>query len=105
VVLDDLESSELAQRTLVIYTTGDGIAFPQMKTNLTGHGTGAAPADPPALCREVGTQRILSYSPASRANLPASSRLPAWSLLRMLLTWLRTVFPLITSSSAISLFL
>jgi arylsulfatase A-like enzyme len=40
VVLDALEASGLADRTLVICTTDHGIAFPLMKCNLTDHGTG-----------------------------------------------------------------
>ena len=40
VVLDALEASGLAQNTLVICTTDHGVAFPGMKCNLTGHGTG-----------------------------------------------------------------
>lgn len=40
VVLDALESSGLADHTLVICTTDHGIAFPAMKCNLTDHGTG-----------------------------------------------------------------
>jgi N-sulfoglucosamine sulfohydrolase len=39
-VLDALESSGLAENTLVICTTDHGIAFPAMKCNLTAHGTG-----------------------------------------------------------------
>ncbi len=39
-VLDALESSGLAENTLVISTTDHGIAFPAMKCNLTAHGTG-----------------------------------------------------------------
>jgi arylsulfatase A-like enzyme len=39
-VLDALEASGLAERTLVICTTDHGIAFPGMKCNLTDHGIG-----------------------------------------------------------------
>ena len=39
-VLDALESSGLAEETLVICTTDHGIAFPRMKANLTDHGIG-----------------------------------------------------------------
>lgn len=39
-VLEALEVSGLAENTLVISTTDHGIAFPQMKCNLTHHGTG-----------------------------------------------------------------
>ncbi|MBD3180750.1 sulfatase-like hydrolase/transferase, partial [Candidatus Poribacteria bacterium] len=39
-VLDALDSSGLANKTLVICTTDHGIAFPGMKCNLTDHGTG-----------------------------------------------------------------
>lgn len=39
-VLTALESSGLAANTLVILTTDHGIAFPDMKCNLTNHGTG-----------------------------------------------------------------
>jgi arylsulfatase A-like enzyme len=39
-VLDALERSGLAERTLVICTTDHGIAFPGMKCNLTDHGIG-----------------------------------------------------------------
>jgi N-sulfoglucosamine sulfohydrolase len=39
-VLDALESRGLAENTLVICTTDHGIAFPEMKCNLTVHGTG-----------------------------------------------------------------
>lgn len=39
-VLDALESSGQAEDTLVILTTDHGIAFPDMKCNLTAHGTG-----------------------------------------------------------------
>jgi len=39
-VLDALEASGLADRTLVICTTDHGIAFPGMKCNLTDHGIG-----------------------------------------------------------------
>jgi N-sulfoglucosamine sulfohydrolase len=39
-ILDALDRLNLAQRTLVILTTDHGIAFPQMKCNLTDHGTG-----------------------------------------------------------------
>ena len=40
VVLEALEKSGLAERTLVICTTDHGIPFPFMKCNLTDHGTG-----------------------------------------------------------------
>jgi len=40
VVFDTLESTGLADNTLVICTTDHGIAFPAMKCNLTDHGTG-----------------------------------------------------------------
>lgn len=40
VVLDALDASGLAERTLVICTTDHGLAFPGMKCNLTHHGTG-----------------------------------------------------------------
>lgn len=40
VVLDALENSGLAERTLVICTTDHGIPFPLMKCNLTDHGAG-----------------------------------------------------------------
>jgi arylsulfatase A-like enzyme len=40
VVLDALDASGLADRTLVICTTDHGLAFPGMKCNLTHHGTG-----------------------------------------------------------------
>lgn len=39
-VLDSLELAGLADSTLVIITTDHGIAYPLMKCNLTGHGTG-----------------------------------------------------------------
>lgn len=39
-VLQALESTGLADNTLVIITTDHGIAFPAMKCNLTNHGTG-----------------------------------------------------------------
>ena len=39
-VLDALESSGLAGRTLLVATTDHGIAFPAMKCNLTDHGIG-----------------------------------------------------------------
>ena len=39
-VFDALDSTGLAQNTLVICTTDHGIAFPAMKCNLTDHGTG-----------------------------------------------------------------
>lgn len=39
-VLDALETSGLAENTLVICTTDHGIAFPHMKCNLTDHGIG-----------------------------------------------------------------
>ncbi|HEY1340740.1 MAG TPA: sulfatase, partial [Bryobacteraceae bacterium] len=39
-ILTALESAGLAQNTLVICTTDHGIAFPDMKCNLTVHGTG-----------------------------------------------------------------
>ena len=39
-ILKALESSGLAANTLVICTTDHGVAFPAMKCNLTGHGTG-----------------------------------------------------------------
>ena len=39
-VLDALEASGLAEKTLVICTTDHGIAFPGMKCNLTDHGIG-----------------------------------------------------------------
>lgn len=39
-VLDALETSGLAENTLVILTTDHGIAFPKMKCNLTDHGLG-----------------------------------------------------------------
>jgi arylsulfatase A-like enzyme len=41
-VLDVLESTGLAQNTLVISTTDHGIAFPAMKCNLTHFGTGVS---------------------------------------------------------------
>jgi N-sulfoglucosamine sulfohydrolase len=39
-ILDALDRHGLADDTLVILTTDHGIAFPQMKCNLTDHGTG-----------------------------------------------------------------
>jgi N-sulfoglucosamine sulfohydrolase len=39
-ILDALESSGLAENTLVIQTTDHGLAFPAMKCNLTDHGIG-----------------------------------------------------------------
>ena len=39
-VLDALDRQGLADNTLVICTTDHGIAFPDMKSNLTDHGTG-----------------------------------------------------------------
>ena len=39
-VLDALEASGLADRTLVVCTTDHGVAFPQMKCTLSDHGTG-----------------------------------------------------------------
>lgn len=39
-ILAALEAAGLAQNTLVICTTDHGIAFPEMKCNLTNHGTG-----------------------------------------------------------------
>ncbi len=39
-VLDALDHNGLAENTLVICTTDHGIAFPQMKCNLTDHGIG-----------------------------------------------------------------
>ncbi|HEV2126340.1 MAG TPA: sulfatase [Chloroflexota bacterium] len=39
-ILDALDETGLAENTLVILTTDHGIAFPQMKCNLTDHGTG-----------------------------------------------------------------
>ncbi|MDQ3613610.1 MAG: sulfatase, partial [Chloroflexota bacterium] len=39
-ILDALDSTGLADTTLVIATTDHGIAFPWMKCNLTDHGTG-----------------------------------------------------------------
>lgn len=39
-VLEALDESGLADKTLVIITTDHGIAFPHMKCNLTDHGTG-----------------------------------------------------------------
>jgi len=39
-ILDALDEHGLADDTLVILTTDHGIAFPQMKCNLTDHGTG-----------------------------------------------------------------
>ena len=41
-VLDALAETGLAERTLVIYTTDHGLAFPGMKCNLTDHGIGVA---------------------------------------------------------------
>lgn len=41
-VLDALNAQGLAERTLVIYTTDHGPAFPAMKCNLTDHGIGVA---------------------------------------------------------------
>lgn len=41
-VLDALDAQGLADRTLVIYTTDHGPAFPAMKCNLTDHGIGIA---------------------------------------------------------------
>lgn len=41
-VLEALESAGLAENTVVISTTDHGIAFPGMKCNLTGHGTGVS---------------------------------------------------------------
>jgi len=40
IVFDALETSGLAEQTLVICTTDHGVAFPLMKCNLTDHGTG-----------------------------------------------------------------
>ncbi|HEX2950078.1 MAG TPA: sulfatase [Armatimonadota bacterium] len=40
IVLDTLNRTGLAENTLVICTTDHGIAFPQMKCNLTDHGLG-----------------------------------------------------------------
>lgn len=53
-ILDALDEHGLADDTLVILTTDHGIAFPQMKCNLTDHGTGVllivrGPAAVPAL--------------------------------------------------------
>jgi N-sulfoglucosamine sulfohydrolase len=39
-VLDALDQAGLSDNTLVIVTTDHGLAFPQMKCNLTDHGTG-----------------------------------------------------------------
>lgn len=39
-VMDALQENGLADNTLVICTTDHGIAFPDMKCHLTGHGTG-----------------------------------------------------------------
>jgi N-sulfoglucosamine sulfohydrolase len=39
-VLRALESSGIAENTLVVSTTDHGVAFPAMKCNLTNHGTG-----------------------------------------------------------------
>lgn len=39
-ILTKLETTGLAKNTLVIATTDHGVAFPNMKCNLTGHGTG-----------------------------------------------------------------
>jgi N-sulfoglucosamine sulfohydrolase len=41
-VLDTLARQGLAESTLVIYTTDHGVPFPEMKCNLTDHGTGVA---------------------------------------------------------------
>lgn len=41
-VLQALEDTGLRQNTLVIYTTDHGLAFPDMKCNLTDHGIGVA---------------------------------------------------------------
>jgi arylsulfatase A-like enzyme len=41
-VMAALERNGLRDRTLVILTTDHGIAFPEMKCNLTAHGTGVA---------------------------------------------------------------
>ncbi|HET7559394.1 MAG TPA: sulfatase [Limnochordia bacterium] len=41
-VLAALEAAGLSERTLVVYTTDHGPAFPEMKCNLTDHGTGVA---------------------------------------------------------------
>lgn len=40
IVLDALDAAGLAEETLVICTTDHGLAFPNMKCNLTDHGTG-----------------------------------------------------------------
>ncbi|MBN1557990.1 MAG: sulfatase [Lentisphaerae bacterium] len=50
-VLDALEASGQADRTIVLFTTDHGIAFPEMKCNLTAHGTGIA-----CLLRAPGTE-------------------------------------------------
>ncbi len=41
-VLDALDTADLAQRTLVIFTTDHGVAFPGCKGTLTDHGMGVA---------------------------------------------------------------
>ncbi len=41
-VLESLERSGLADRTLVIFMTDHGVSFPNMKANLTDHGIGVA---------------------------------------------------------------
>ncbi len=41
-VLAELDESGLRENTLVIYTTDHGLAFPDMKCNLTDHGIGVA---------------------------------------------------------------
>lgn len=41
-VMDALDRNGLREQTIVILTTDHGIAFPEMKCNLTAHGTGVA---------------------------------------------------------------
>ena len=87
-ILSALETRGLAGRTLVIYTTDHGIAFPGMKCTLSDHGLGVAliirgPGgfDGGKVCDAMVTHLDLFPTLCELARLPAPSWLQGKSLL------------------------
>ncbi|HXR48701.1 MAG TPA: sulfatase [Candidatus Limnocylindrales bacterium] len=87
-ILSALETRGLAGRTLVIYTTDHGIAFPGMKCTLSDHGLGVAliirgPGgfDGGKVCDAMVTHLDLFPTLGELARLPAPSWLQGKSLL------------------------